>query len=206
MLVIWGRISSVNVQKVAFAAGELGLAFERREAGGKFGVVQTPEYKAKNPNALVPTIEDDGVVLWESNAIVRYLAARYGQGSLWPQDPAERGLADRWMDWQQTSLNPAIGPAFMNLVRLPPDKRDAAAAEAALAKSETMLAILEAHLAGSPYLAGETITMAEMVVAPSVHRWLNLPAARQSRPHVEAWYAGLFAREAARQALPLPIE
>jgi glutathione S-transferase len=206
MLVIWGRLSSVNVQKVVFAAGELGLAFERREAGGKFGVVQTPEYKAKNPNALVPTIEDDGVVLWESNAIVRYLAARYGQGSLWPQEPAVRGAADSWMDWQQTSLNPAIGPAFLNLVRLPPDKRDPAAAQAALAKCEPMLAILDAHLARSPYLAGDAVTMAEMVVAPSVHRWLNLPAARQSRPHVEAWYAGLFAREAARQALPLPIE
>ena len=109
MTVIWGRMNSVNVQKVVFAAGEVGLAYERREAGGPFGVVNTPEYRAMNPNGLIPVLEDEGLVLWESNAIVRYLGARYGQGTLWAQDAGQRAMADRWMDWQQTVFNLSLG-------------------------------------------------------------------------------------------------
>ena len=105
MIKLWGRTNSLNVQKVLFCLGELGLPFERVDAGMQFGVVKTPEYMAKNPNSVVPTLEEDGFVLWESNAIVRYLASTHGAGALWPTDPRARALADRWMDWQQTSHN-----------------------------------------------------------------------------------------------------
>lgn len=205
MIILHGRITSVNVQKVVFALGECGVAYERREAGGAFGVVDTPEYRAMNPNRLVPVLRDGDLVLWESNAIVRYLAARYAAGRLWPEDPGARALADRWMDWQQTVLNPALGPAFHGLVRTGPEKRDAAAIEASRAKTEKAMEILDGHLAGRHWLAGEGFGMAECVVGASVHRWLNMPIAREPRPHVERWYQAVFARPAARDALPLPI-
>ncbi|MFZ4534261.1 MAG: glutathione S-transferase family protein [Alsobacter sp.] len=205
MLVIWGRLSSVNVQKVMFAVGTLGLPHERREAGGAFGVVGTPEYGALNPNRLVPCIEDDGFVLWESNAIVRYLAARHGSGTIWPVDPAERALADRWMDWQTTVLTPALGPAFWGLIRTPPENRDAAAIEASMVKTEAALALLDAHLAGREFLEHDRLTIADLAVGPPVHRWLHMPVARLSRPNVERWYATLAAMPAAAMAFPLPV-
>ena len=134
MLQIWGRLSSINVRKVVWCAQELGVAFERTDAGGRFGVVQTPAYRALNPNALVPTIEDDDVAaarggapfrLWESNVIVRYLCARHASGSLYPEALATRFDAERWMDWQQTTLNPAGREAFIQWVRTPAERRDA---------------------------------------------------------------------------------
>ncbi len=205
MLVIWGRLSSVNVQKVMFAVGALGLAHERREAGGAFGVVGTPEYGALNPNRLVPCIEDDGFVLWESNAIVRYLAARHGSGTIWPLDPAERALADRWMDWQTTVITPAMGPALWNLIRTPPENRDAGVIEASRIKTEAALALLDAHLAEREFLEHGRLTIADLAVGPPVHRWLHLPLVRESRPHIERWYGTLAAMPAAALALPLPV-
>ena len=124
MLKIWGRNNSVNVQKVLWCCEEMGLQYERIDAGGSFGVVNTPQYRELNPNGLVPTIEDDGFVLWESNAIVRYLAAKHSAGKLWPEDLKIRAEADKWMDWQNTTFWPTFRPLFWNLVRTPVDQRD----------------------------------------------------------------------------------
>jgi len=124
MLKIWGRMSSINVRKVVFAAQELAVPFERVDAGGSFGVVQTPAYRAKNPNALVPFVEDDQVELWESNVIVRYLCARHAPDTLYPLGLAQRFDAERWMDWQQTTLNPAGRPGFIQWIRTPAERRD----------------------------------------------------------------------------------
>ncbi|HEY8359186.1 MAG TPA: glutathione S-transferase, partial [Ramlibacter sp.] len=121
MLKLWGRISSINVRKVVLAAQLLELPFERIDAGAGFGIVRTPEYLAKNPNAMVPLIEDDRVQLWESNVIVRYLCARHASGRLYPEDLPARFDAERWMDWQQATLNPAGREAFIQLVRTPPE-------------------------------------------------------------------------------------
>jgi len=205
MLKIWGRLSSVNVQKVVWCADELGLTYERIDAGGKFGLVSTPEYLAKNPNALVPVIEDDGFVLWESNAIVRYLAARYGEGSLWPTDIRLRADADRWMDWQATSFNPAIGPAFWQLIRTAPGKRDPAVIETARDSGEKKLALLDAHLGTRDFVAGRSFTMGDIPLGCSVDRWYKLPLARESHLHVERWYAALRSRQAARQVVELAL-
>jgi glutathione S-transferase len=203
MLRIWGRISSVNVQKVVWCAEELGIAYERIEAGGKFGRNNTPEYLAMNPNGLVPVIEDEGFVLYESNAIVRYLAARAGASALWPEDPRERADVDRWMEWQATGYTPAMGVAFWQLVRTPQDKRDAAAIEESRVKSEKLSAILDAHLAERRYLTGERFTIADIVVGCAAHRWLNLPLERVPRPQLERWYAEVAARPAASQVAEL---
>ena len=205
MLRILGRLSSINVQKVVWCCDELGLDYERVDVGGKFGGNDTPEYLAKNPTGLVPVLEEDGFVLPESNAIVRYLAARHSAGGLWPEDLRERAQADRWMEWQSTSFTPAQRDAFWELVRVAPDKRNAAAIEASRAKSEKCAAALDAHLAQRRFLTGERFTAADIVVGCAVHRWLNLPLARVSRPNLERYYAELRSRPGARQVISQPM-
>ena len=181
MLKIWGRLTSVNVQKVVWCADELGLEYERIEAGGQYGVVNSPEYRAMNPNGLVPVIDDGGFVLWESNAIVRYLATNYGADSLWPSDIRVRADADRWMDWQAVSLNPGIGPAFIQLIRTAPEKRDAGVIESARFETEKKLVVLDAHLATREYVAGSRFTMGDIPLGCSVDRWFKLPPVTSSR-------------------------
>lgn len=198
-LTIWGRLSSVNVQKVVWCADELGIEYRRIDAGGKFGVNDTPEYLAMNPNGLVPVIDDEGFVLYESNAIVRYLACKSGATALWPEDARERADIDRWMEWQSTGYTPAMGPAFMQMVRTAPDKRDIGAIEASRAKSEKHAAILDAHLGAQRYLTGERFTIADIVVGCATHRWLNLPLERTERPNLERWYDEIAARPGAQQ-------
>ncbi|HET7503164.1 MAG TPA: glutathione S-transferase N-terminal domain-containing protein, partial [Kofleriaceae bacterium] len=171
MLKIWGRLSSINVRKVVLAAQELGLPFERVDAGAAFGIVRTPEYLARNPNGLVPLIEDDQVQLWESNVIVRYLCARHAPDRLYPLDLPRRFDAERWMDWQQTTLNPAGRPAFIQLLRTPPEGRDSAAVAQSVAAMEPLMAVIDQHLAGRPFMAGQHLTMADVPIACDVHRW-----------------------------------
>lgn len=205
MIRIWGRLSSVNVQKVVWAAREAGVAFERIEAGGPFGIVKTPEYLAKNPNGLIPLLEDGDFVLWESNAIVRYLCAKYAPGTLYPQPLEARADADRWMDWQATTLQPAMGPAFMQLVRAPAAERNAAAIDESARKTEPLMAILDAQLAGRAFVCGAQFTMADVVLGCAAHRWFGLPLARTARPNVERWYAALMQRPAVDGVLTLPL-
>jgi glutathione S-transferase len=204
MLKIWGRISSINVRKVVFTAQLLGLPFERIDAGAAFGIVQTPDYKARNPNALVPLLEDGDFTLWESNVIVRYLAAKHG-GGLLPEALQARFDAERWMDWQQTTLNPAGRDAFVQLFRTAPEKRNPAAIDASVNATEPLLAILDAHLARQPFMAGDSLTVADIPIACELHRWWGLPLQHTARPHLQRWYEGLRARPAARGALDVPL-
>jgi glutathione S-transferase len=205
MLTLWGRLNSINVQKVVWCLAEAAIPYQRIDAGREFGVVGTPDYLAKNPNGLVPVIEDDGLTLWESNAIVRYLAEKYATGSLWPTDRATRAAADRAMDWQQTTLNPAISPAFLHLYRLPADKRDDQVIAASLAKTNSVMAMLDQMLAGQAFMAGDAFSMGDIPVACTVHRWLNMDIARDNRPHIARYYSSIMARPAARQTLTLPV-
>ena len=205
MLKIWGRLTSVNVQKVVWCADALGLKYERIDAGGKFGVVNTPEYLAMNPNGLIPVIDDDGFVLWESNAIVRYLASRYGEGTLWPSDAKTRAAADRWMDWQAVSLNPAIGPVFIQLVRTAPEVRDGGLIARACADVEKKLAVLDAHLSKHAFVAGSSLTMGDIPLACSVDRWFKLPIERLPHLHIERWFGQLKVTPAATQIVQLAL-
>jgi glutathione S-transferase len=205
MLRIWGRISSVNVQKVVWCCDELALPYERIDAGGAFGLNDTPQYLAMNPNGLVPVIDEDGFILYESNAITRYLAAKHGAGRLWPDDPRARADVDRWMEWQSTGYTPAMVQAFWGLVRTPPEKRDPAAIEASRVKSEKLSAVLDRHLAGREFVAGNAFSPADIVVGCAAHRWLGLPITREPRPNLERWYASLKSRPGARQVTSLPV-
>ena len=205
MLTIWGRISSINVRKVVYIAQELGLPFQRIDAGSEFGVVKTPEYLARNPNALVPLLDDGDVQLWESNVIVRYLCARHSPGQLYPLDLPQRFDAERWMDWQQTTLNAAGRNAFIQWVRTPADKRNMTLIAESTAATESLLTLLDAHLSRQPFMAGERMTMADIPIACEVHRWQALPQARPEHPNLERWYNTLRARPAARGVFDFPL-
>ncbi|MBO9676976.1 MAG: glutathione S-transferase [Acidovorax sp.] len=205
MLRLWGRLSSINVRKVVWAAQELGLSFQRTDAGGQFGIVREPRYLGLNPNGLVPLLEDDGFVLWESNTIVRYLCARHAAGTLYPEDLPTRFVAEQWMDWQQTTLNPAGRHAFLQWVRTPAPQRDAALIAHSVAATEPLLALLDARLAQQPFIAGERFTMADIPVGCEIHRWWALPQERPALPHLERWYQSLLARPGARGVLDQPL-
>lgn len=204
MLKIWGRLSSINVRKVVLAAQWLEIPFERTDAGHEFGIVKTPAYLAKNPNGLVPLIEDGDFQLWESNVIVRYLCARHSGGKLYPEDLVRRFDAERWMDWQQTALNPAGRNAFVQLMRTSADKRSNDLIAKSIAATEPLMALLDAHLERRAFMAGETFTMADIPIACEVDRWRGLPLERPGRPHVERWYRGILADPASRGVLGLP--
>jgi glutathione S-transferase len=204
MLRIWGRISSINVRKVVLTAQVLDLPFERTDAGMAHGVVQTPDYLAKNPNGLVPLLEDGGFALWESNAIVRYLCARE-HSALYPQALQDRFNAERWMDWQQTTLNRASGAAFLQWIRTPAERRDAAVIAASVSTTEPLFTQLDKHLSKQTFMAGDAMTMADVPIACEVHRWWGLPQPRPHWPHLERWYAQWQAMPASRGVLDLPL-
>ena len=205
MIRLWGRLSSINVRKVVLTLQLLGITFERVEAGGPFGVVRTPEYLARNPNALVPLLDDNGFELWESNVIVRYLAARYGDDSLYPRDLRVRFDAERWMDWQQTTLNPAGRDAFVQLIRVAPAERNRALVDASVAATEPLWDLLESQLSRRAFMAGDALTVADIPIACEMHRWRGLPLAWRARPRLEAWYGRMLALPAARGVLDLPL-
>ncbi|MDA8451869.1 glutathione S-transferase [Acidovorax sp. NCPPB 3859] len=205
MLRLWGRVSSINVRKVLWAAQELGLELQRTDAGGQFGLVREPQFLALNPNGLVPLIEDEGVSLWESNTIVRYLCARHAPGDLYPEDLPTRFLAEQWMDWQQTTLNPAGRDAFLQWIRTPAAQRDPAAITRSVAATEPLMELLDTHLARHAYLAGDRFTMADIPVGCEIHRWWGLPQERPPRPHLERWFNALRARSGALGVLDQPL-
>jgi glutathione S-transferase len=204
MLKVWGRTNSVNVQKVLWCCEELAIEYERIDAGGAFGVVDTPEYRRRNPNGLVPTIDDDGFVLWESHAIVRYLAAKHGSG-IWPEDRRMRAEADQWMDWHHTVFWPAMRPLFLGLIRTPPERRDPAAIEDARAKTAEALAVVEARLALRPFLAGSAFTVGDIPLGCGIWRWMALPIERPPLPNVERWFTALGERPRYRSIVMQPL-
>jgi glutathione S-transferase len=204
MLKIWGRTNSVNVKKAMWAVEELGLKYERIDAGMQFGVTKTPEYLRMNPNSLVPTIDDDGFVLWESHAIVRYLAAKHGAGSLWPNDLRVRADADRWMDWAFT-FQSAMRAVFWGLIRTPPEKRDLKAIEEGRKRSAELLAVPESALSKNSYVAGKAFTMGDIPLGCEVQRWMRVPIERPRFPNVEAWFERLRSRPAFVKHVDLPL-
>ncbi|MBB5708954.1 glutathione S-transferase family protein [Sphingomonas xinjiangensis] len=202
MLTIWGRLNSHNVKKVAWFAEELDIPYVRHDVGGAFGM--DTAYLEKNPNALIPTIEDGDVVLWESNAILRYLAARRGADRFWPTDPSERALADRWMDWQFGYAD-AQRDAFLNLIRRTPDQRDAAAITRSAAACSKQMAILDRYLAETPWLSGDAFGIGDVPMGVYAYTWFTLPIDRPRLEHVEAWYARLRERPGYISQVMIPL-
>jgi glutathione S-transferase len=209
MLKLWGRVNSVNVKKVLWMLDELGIPYDRSDAGMEHGVVDTPAYRAMNPNGRVPTIEDDGVVLWESNSILRYLAMKHGS-ALYPADPAARASADRWMDWQLSTLSPAERNLFWGLVRTPPDKRDMAAVMAAAKAAGACWTMLDAHIArhGGPFVDGAQMTIADIVLGCYARRWFGEEVRVEGMPvlpALSAWYAAIGQRPGFARWVAVPM-
>jgi glutathione S-transferase len=202
---IWGRRDSSNVQKVVWCCAELGIAFDRMDLGGKFGGNKEKPYLDLNPNGLVPTIEDDGFILWESNTIVRYLTEKYGGGKLLPPNVEGRANASRWMDWQLSTLNPSIVPLFWGLVRTPEDKRDPAAIETAAEKTSKAWKIVDDRLAKNNFLAGEAFTIGDIPLGVWAYRWFKLPIERPKLGHLSTWYEGLCRRPPYQTHIMIPM-
>ncbi len=205
MLEVWGRRNSSNVIAVMWAVGEVGIAYQRYNIGGSFGGNNTPEYLQLNPNAVVPTIRDNDMVLWESNAIVRYLSATYGQGTLWPDDPHQRAIADQWMDWAKVAFYPVFMPSFWQSVRVPARERDAAAIRSSVAGSGKLLAVLDRHLSSNDYVAGNGLSMGDIPLGACLYRYFNLPLERPALPAVEAWFDRLMQRPAYQEHAMVPF-
>ncbi|WP_327205530.1 glutathione S-transferase [Xanthomonas phaseoli] len=199
-ITIWGRRNSSNVRKVLWCAEEAGVAYSSIEVGGAFGGNDTPVYRAMNPNGVVPTLQDGALVLWESNAIVRYLAAQYAP-ALYPHAPAERALGDRWMDWTTSTFAGVFRDLFWGIVRTPQAERDHARIAAALTRSGELLARADAALAQQPYLSGEQFAMGDIPLGSFIYAWFEMPIERPELPHLQAWYARLRARPAYRRAV-----
>ena len=205
MLRIWGRNNSINVQKVLWACEEMGVQYQRIDAGGSFGVVNTPQYRALNPNGLVPTIEDGPFVLWESNSILRYLTAKHSAGNLWPEDLKVRAEADKWMDWQMSMFWPAFRPLFWNLVRTPADQRDGQAIEESRLKTAEILGYLDAQLKNRSFIAGDAFTTGDIPMGCAIWRWMSLPIERPVLSNLQRWFDQLRERPAYKAVVMLPI-
>lgn len=205
MLKIIGRNTSSNVQKVLWTCGELELPFEREDLGGPFGGNDTPEYRALNPNGRVPTIVDDGFVLWESNSCSRYLAAKHGYGTLYPTDPQVRGNGERWMDWSLTTASPALVPVFWGMIRTAPEDRDMDAIEEARKKLSATIAIVDAHLANSTYLSGDSFNVTDIPMGITAYRWFIMDIEREDHPNFKRWYDLLCERPAFQEHVMNPL-
>jgi glutathione S-transferase len=205
MLKIWGRSNSINVQKVLWCCGELGLQYERIDAGNEYGVNDTPSYLAMNPNGLVPTIEDGDFMLWESNVIVRYLAYKSPLCDLCPLDIHMRFDAERWMDWQATTFWPSLRPLFIQLIRTPPEKRNAEIIETAEGLSLASARILDARLADRTFLAGRRFSIGDIPAAVTAHRWYALDIQRPELPNLRRWYDRMQEREPFRDVVMQPL-
>eukprot|EP00456_Euglypha_rotunda_P015769 TRINITY_DN15106_c0_g1_i1.p1 TRINITY_DN15106_c0_g1~~TRINITY_DN15106_c0_g1_i1.p1 ORF type:complete len:203 (-),score=60.01 TRINITY_DN15106_c0_g1_i1:81-689(-) len=201
MLTIWGRLNSHNVKKVAWFADEIGLPYVRHDVGGRFGMDDA--YLAKNPNALIPTIEDGDVILWESNAILRYLAARYAP-QMWPADPAERAQGDKWMDWQFAFAD-AQRDAFLQLVRTAPEQRSGQVIAKSAEASGQAMTILDRTLAQQPWLSGVDFGVADVPMGVYAHTYFTLDMARPDLPHLRGWYDRLRGRPGYAKSVMIPL-
>jgi len=205
VLKIWGRTSSSNVQKALWAAEELGLAYEQIDVGGPFGGLDKPEFLAMNPNAKIPVIEHDGLILHESNAVTRYLASLDASGKLAPTDPKQRAVADQWMEWSNSWIWAFFPPVIIGLLRTPEDQRDNEGIAANNDKMEAAWALLDKHLASTPYVAGDTFSMGDLPLGVFAWRRYELPIKRASLKNLDAWYARLQERAPYQKIVMTPL-
>lgn len=208
MLTIWGRKSSSNVQALMWCIGELGLPYERHDIGHRYGGNDTPRYLAMNPNGLVPVLSDDGSEpLWETGAILRYLAARYAPESFWPADLLERAHIDKWAEWAKINVTLAFtGPIFWQIVRTAPSKQNPEALAVAVVRLDKLLDIAEARLVAHPFLAGEHFTLADIQFGHTLYRYFDMPIPFPERPGLARYYEALTARPAYREHVMVSYE
>jgi glutathione S-transferase len=206
MLQVWGRRSSANVQKVMWLIGELNLNHDHFPAGGPYGGLNEPKFRAMNPNGLVPVIRDDGLVVWESNAIIRYLAARYASGRFWPEEPRARAHIDQWIDWSGTTFQPEMIGMFWSYWRTPEKERNSDQIRNFEQRAEHNLRILDAVLAKRAYIAGDQFTLADIPSGVHLYRYFTMGTTVSKLANVEAWYRRLTERTAYRDHVMVSYE
>jgi glutathione S-transferase len=208
MIKMWGRNTSSNVQVVMWCIGELGLAYERADCGHRYGGLDAPEFLAMNPNGTIPVIRDgEGEPLWESAAILRYLANRYGRAPFWPDDLAPRTHIDKWAEWSK--INIALNfsfPIFWQVIRTPRGRQDADALKPAMGVLGRYLDIAEKQLAKAPYLSGDDFTLADIQFGHLLYRYFTLEIERPERAGLRAYYERLVARPAYREHVMVPYD
>jgi glutathione S-transferase len=205
MLRILGRDTSSNVMKVLWACDELDIPFEREDIGGQHSGNDTASFRALNPNGLVPVIIDDEFVTWESNSCVRYLAAKHGAGVLYPEDLQTRAVAERWMDWQVTTVSPAMISVFRGMIRTAPEDRDMSVIEKGRTALSEKMAIVNDALADRSYLAGDAFTMGDIPIGIAAWRWFNMPIEREDYPHLKRWCDALCERRGYQRRIMRPV-
>lgn len=205
-LTLWGRLSSCNVQKVVWLLEELALSYQHIPAGGDFGGLDDAAYRAMNPHGRVPTLKDGDTVVWESEAILRYLAARYGAPRFWSDDLARRAAVDQWLAWTGASLYRDWIDLFWRCVRTPPARQDATEIERLRANTALRYTFLDSQLAQRPYIAGNDISLADIAAGMTLYRWYEMPIARPDLPALRAWYERLLERPAYRKGVCVPFD
>ena len=208
MLTIWGRKTSYNVQALMWCVGELGLAYHRRDIGHRFGGNDTPEFLSLNPNGTVPVLQDgDGAPIWETGAILRYLASRYGEETFWPTSPERRAKVDQWAEWAKINVTLAFtGPVFWRVIRTAPSQQDPQAIAAALNHLHGVLRIAEHQLAATEYLAGDHLSLADIQFGHVLFRYFDIPIDRPHWPHIVSYYKRLVERPAFREHVMVSYE
>ena len=206
MITLWGRPSSINVQKVLWTLDEIGLAYDHIDAGGDAGGLDDPAFRAMNPHGRVPVLKDGDAALWESNAIVRYLCAAYAPGGLCPTAPLQRARAEAWMDWTLATLQPAIMGLFWGYYRTPAALRDAARNRRFAAECAAALATLDAWLSAQRFVAGDGFSMADIPAATLMFRYFGMDIGRPGTPAVAAWRRRLALRDPYRRHVMRPFD
>ena len=201
MITVWGRRNSVNVQKVLWALEELGVAYTRENVGGSFGGNRDADFLAMNPMGLVPVIRDGDVTMFESNAIVRYLAARYGAGALRPADHRGLAMAEQWMEWQAQSFAPHVNAMFVNTVRMTPDQRNDALVNASARQAAEALRIADAWLSRHDFFAGASFSFGDIVMGALLWRYMGLDCEKPEAPHTAEGFQSLQTRDAFRNTV-----
>ena len=195
MVTVWGRATSSNVQAVMWACAEVGLDVERIDLGGSFGGNDDPEFRAMNPNGLIPVLKDGDTVLFESAAIVRYVAARYGSPTFWPSDPAQRAELDVWAEWTKTTLCPAIiYNIFWTLIRTPAAERDWDNFKVQVTKTGELMTVADSRIGNNAFLAGDDISFADIMFGHVLYRYYTLDFDRLPLKNLQDYYDRLTQR------------
>lgn len=205
MLTVWGRNNSSNVKKVLWCLEELALGYERIDVGGQYGKLNEPLYRAMNPNGLIPCLQDEDFILWESNTIVRYLAAQYGENRLYVADARQRAAAEKWMDWVTSSVAEPFKAVFIGLVRTPPEQQDKEKIAQGIEQLNRLMAIANSALAQQAYLSGDKFGIGDIPLGCLAYAWFNLSITRPELPHLQRWYQSLTQRAAFQKVIDIGI-
>ncbi|MDA5494210.1 glutathione S-transferase [Yersinia intermedia] len=205
MLTVWGRNNSTNVKKVLWCLEELGISYQRIDVGGQYGKLNDPLYRSMNPNGLIPCLQDDDFILWESNTIVRYLAAQYGDGTLYLPDARLRASAEKWMDWATSSMAEPFKAVFIGLVRTPPEQQDKVKIAQGMTQLNTLMAIADQALEKQAYLSGDKFGIGDIPLGCLAYAWFNLSIERPPLPNMERWYHSVSQRAAFQKVIDIGL-